>query len=170
MGCANSKDSGVALRAGLVGCARTGFAVSPLTGSIPDAREPRANAPLRVERGGRGPAGRHGKIRGNEVDPAPRRQWGDGDEQREVVAGSSAGGPRSIFGRRCLQRTATGSSTEALRLLFSAFAVYASRWVVAPLPSSGAAAGNVRTPVTAATRPETAHLTTVQDCKLSFLL
>jgi len=62
------KDSDVALRAGLVGCARTGCAVSPLTGSIPDAREPRANAPLRVERGGRGPAGRSGKTSGNEID------------------------------------------------------------------------------------------------------
>jgi len=68
MGCANSKDSGVALRAGLVGCARTGCAVSPLTGSIPDARKPRANAPLQVERGGRGPAGRSGKTSGNEID------------------------------------------------------------------------------------------------------
>ncbi len=61
------KDSDVALRAGLVGCARTGCAVSPLTGSIPDAREPGATAPLRVERGGRGPAGRSGKTSGNEI-------------------------------------------------------------------------------------------------------
>jgi len=89
MGCANSKDSGVALRAGLVGCARTGCAVSPLTGSIPDASKPRANAPLRVERGGRGPAGRSGKTSGNEIDG---------------TASSSDATATSSESRRCFER------------------------------------------------------------------
>ena len=41
------------------------------------------------------------------------------------------GGPLNIFGRRSLKRTAKGSSREALRLLFSAFAGYALKWIVA---------------------------------------
>ena len=72
----------------------------------------------------------HGATGGNKVDPAPRRPVSRWRRAAKVVAGSSVGGPRSFFGRRRLKRTAKGSSRETLRPLFSAFAVYASRWLV----------------------------------------
>jgi len=66
---------GVALRAGLVGCARTGYAVSPLSGSIPDVGGAR-------ERPAPGGAARDGLITKGETeddssdrDPRPRPGW-----------------------------------------------------------------------------------------------
>ncbi len=130
MGCANSKDSGVALRAGLVGCARTGCAVSPLTGSIPDARKPRANAPLRVERDGGGSAGCHGKTRGMKSTRPHVVRWCDGNEQRESSLVRARRPARHLWAPMP-KAHGEGQLEGSLRPSFTAFAVYASRWVVA---------------------------------------